>query len=296
MSPDPQHTLAAPVSFSGVGVHTGATVYVTISPAAVGSGIRFLRTDGDAAGSVIAARTERVSQTRLGTVIENGSGVQVSTVEHLMASFCGLGIDNALVQLDGGEVPIMDGSCEPFVRWLDLAGRQPQSQPRRYVEILKPVEVRDAEKRAALLPAEQFEICCEIRFEAAAIGRQCLDLVLDEGVFRRQLADCRTFGFHHEVEALRQAGLARGGSLDNAIVIENGAVLNPEGLRCGDEFVRHKMVDAIGDLYLLGGPLLGRYEGVCAGHTLNNALARALLAQPEAWRWAHSSARLAKAG
>ncbi len=296
MSPDLQHTLGEPVSFAGVGVHSGAEVHIVISPAPVGNGITFIRTDVETSERVIEANTRLVTETRLGTVIQNAAGVKVSTVEHLMASFCGLGIDNAVVQLDACEVPIMDGSCDPFVRWLDVAGRRPQPAPRRYVEILSPVEVCDGEKRAALLPADHFELACEIRFDAAAIGRQYLELVLDEPVFRRELANCRTFGFHHEVQALREAGLARGGSLDNAIVIENGAVLNPGGLRCGDEFVRHKMLDAIGDLYLLGGPLLGRYEGVCAGHTLNNALARKLLAQPEAWRWAQSPARLARAG
>jgi UDP-3-O-[3-hydroxymyristoyl] N-acetylglucosamine deacetylase len=189
----------------------------------------------------------------------------------------------------------MDGSCEPFVSLLDRAGRRQQQARRRFIEILEPIEVTDGEKRAALRPAEGFEVAFEIAFETAAIGRQSIDAVLDEDVFRREFADNRTFGFLHEVEALRAAGLARGGSLDNVVVIDGGAVLNPRGLRRPDEFVRHKVLDAIGDLYLLGAPLIGRFEGVYSGHGLNNALARAVLARPSAWRMAPGPVALARA-
>jgi UDP-3-O-[3-hydroxymyristoyl] N-acetylglucosamine deacetylase len=257
---------------------------VTVRPAAPGAGVRFIRTDLAAHNRVVTATAACVSDTRLSTTIANADGVTVATVEHLMAVFCALAIDNAVVEIDGPETPIMDGSCQPFVRAIDRGGRIAQPATRRYVEILAPLEVRDGDKRAALAPSDRFEVAFEIAFEAAAIGRQCIDLTIDEVSFRRELADCRTFGFMHEVEALRAAGLARGGGLENAVVFEGGRVLNPEGLRRPDECVRHKVLDAIGDLYLLGAPLLGRYEGRYAGHTLNNALVRALLARPEAWR------------
>jgi UDP-3-O-[3-hydroxymyristoyl] N-acetylglucosamine deacetylase len=220
--------------------------------------------------------------------------VTVSTVEHLMATFCGLGVDNALVMLDGPEAPIMDGSCEPFVRLIDRAGLRPQGARRAYIEILEPIVATDGEKRAALLPCERAEIAMEIDFATSAIGRQRLDIELDEAAFRRELADSRTFGFLHEVDALRAAGLALGGSMDNVVVIDGGAILNPQGLRRPDEFVRHKALDAVGDLYLLGAPLIGRYEAYCPGHTLNHALTRLVLQRSAAWRltsWPDQMAR-----
>jgi UDP-3-O-[3-hydroxymyristoyl] N-acetylglucosamine deacetylase len=278
---------------SGIGVHSGRLVNVTVMPAGPGTGIRFLRTDVGDANPIVVATASSVCDTRLSTTIGNADGVAVSTVEHLMAVFSGLGIDNAIVEIDGPEAPIMDGSCQPFVKAIDRAGRMAQPASRRYVEILAPVEVRDGEKRAALMPSDRFEVAFEIAFEAAAIGRQSVDITVDEMSFRRELADCRTFGFLHEVEALRAAGLARGGGLENAVVFEGGRVLNPEGLRRPDECVRHKVLDAIGDLYLLGAPILGRYEARYAGHTLNNALVRALMARPEAWRIAVLSEDLA---
>ena len=290
-----QHTLAAPVAFSGVGVHSGRSVNVSLSPGAPDSGIIFLRGDVRDRDPRIPALADRVVETRLGTVIGNADHVTVSTIEHLMAVLCALGVDNAVVSVDGPEIPIMDGSCEPFVRLIDSVGRRPQQARRAYVEILEPVMVADGDKRAALRPAEDFQIAFEILFDAAAIGRQRIDLSVDETAFRDQLADSRTFGFLHEVEALRAAGLARGGSLDNVVVIDDGAVLNPQGLRRRDEFVRHKALDAIGDLYLLGAPLIGRYEGLYAGHALNNALARALLARPSAWRMTAAPETLARA-
>lgn len=290
-----QHTLKSPVSFSGIGIHTGRSVQVTISPGAPDSGIAFLRTDITDRDPRIPARAERVVETRLGTVVGNAEGVTVSTIEHLMAVFCALGVDNAVVSVDGPEIPIMDGSCDPFVAIVDSVGRRTQQARRSYIEILETVVVVDGDKRASLTPAEDFQVAFEILFDAAAIGRQKIDLSVDESSFRGELSDSRTFGFLHEVEALRAAGLARGGTLDNVVVIENGAVLNPHGLRRGDEFVRHKALDAIGDLYLLGSPLLGRYEALYAGHGLNNALARALLARPSAWRATTAPETLARA-
>jgi UDP-3-O-[3-hydroxymyristoyl] N-acetylglucosamine deacetylase len=201
-----------------------------------------------------------------------------------MAALVMSGIDNAEVELDGPEMPIMDGSSWPFLKILDRAGRRPQAAARRFIEIIDTIEVVDGDKRATLKPALRFEVAFAIEFPTAVIGRQEIDLPMDEQAFRRELADCRTFGFLHEVEALRAMGLARGGSMDNAVVIEGDRVLNPEGLRRPDEFVRHKALDAIGDLYVLGAPILGRFEGELAGHGINNQLVRALVAHPEAWR------------
>ena len=279
-----QHTVRAPALFAGVGVHTGAYTRVNVRPAAAGAGIVFVRTDVRDRDNLIPATGEAVCKTQLGTVIGNACGVTVSTIEHLMAAFAMLGVDNALVEVDGPEMPIMDGSSLPFVRILDRAGLRPQEVARSFIEILDTVEVVDGDKRAALKPADGFEVAFEIEFDTAAIGRQAVDLAMDEQAFRDELADCRTFGFLGDVEALRAMGLARGGSMDNCVVIDGDRVLNPEGLRRPDEFVRHKALDAIGDLYVLGGPILGRFEGVLAGHSLNNALVRALLARPDAWR------------
>jgi UDP-3-O-[3-hydroxymyristoyl] N-acetylglucosamine deacetylase len=287
--PDPQHTVARVVRFQGVGIHTGQIVGVALSPAPVGDGIRFVRTDIQGPDPQIVACGEAVCQTRLGTVIGNAHGVTVSTIEHLMAALAGLEIDNVVIELDGPEVPIMDGSCEPFLTILDRAGRRPQAARRRYIEILERIEVSEEGRSASLSPADSFEVVFEIDFESTAIGRQRVEVCVDELTFRRDLAASRTFGFLHEVEALRAAGLARGGSLETVVVIEGDNILNPEGLRRPDEFVRHKAVDAIGDLYLLGAPLIGRYEGLCAGHGLNNALVRALLASPASWRFAAPS-------
>lgn len=280
-----QHTLQGPAIFAGVGVHTGAYVRVSVRPAPVNTGVVFVRTDVTDRDNRIPVSAEAVCKTQLGTVIGNGAGVTVSTIEHLMAALVMSGIDNAVVELDGEEMPIMDGSSLPFIQILDRAGRRPQDAPRRVIEILAPIEVVEGDKRATLSPADRFEVAFTIQFASKAIGRQSIDLVMDDKAFRAELADCRTFGFAHEVEALRAMGLARGGSMDNAVVIEGDRILNPEGLRRPDEFVRHKALDAIGDLFVLGAPILGRFEGVLAGHGINNALVRALAAQPKAWRY-----------
>ena len=290
-----QHTLAGPAPFSGVGIHTGQSVGVTLSPSAVNSGIAFLRSDVAGRDGRVPARGDRVCDTRLGTMIGNAAGVTVCTIEHLMAALHAMGIDNVLVTLDGPEVPILDGSCAPFIEAIDRAGVRTQQARRRYIEILEPITVVEDDKRAALLPADGFEMAFEIDFDDPAIGRQRLDMTIDEGAFREALAPCRTFGFRHEVDALRAAGFARGGSLDNVVVIEDGEVLNPDGLRHPEEFVRHKAIDAIGDLYLLGAPIIGRYEGLYSGHALNNALVRAVMAKPDAWRYAGAPQTLARA-
>ena len=290
-----QHTLQGPAIFAGVGVHTGAHTRVSVRPAPANTGIVFVRTDVTDRDNRVPVSAEAVCKTQLGTVITNAADVTVATIEHLMAALVMLNIDNAVVELDGPEMPIMDGSSLPFVEILDRAGRRGQDAPRRYIEILETVEVVDGDKRATLSPADEFEVAFEIAFDSKAIGRQRVDLPMNERAFRSELANCRTFGFLHEVEALRAMGLARGGSMENAVVIEGDRILNPEGLRRPDEFVRHKALDAIGDLFVLGAPILGRFEGVLAGHGINNAVVRALVAQPNAWRYRSLVDNLAQA-
>jgi UDP-3-O-[3-hydroxymyristoyl] N-acetylglucosamine deacetylase len=290
-----QHTLQGPAIFAGVGVHTGAHTRVSVRPAPANTGIVFVRTDVTDRDNRVPVSAEAVCKTQLGTVITNAADVTVATIEHLMAALVMLNIDNAVVELDGPEMPIMDGSSLPFVEILDRAGRRGQDAPRRYIEILETVEVVEGDKRASLSPADEFEVAFEIAFDSKAIGRQRVDLPMNERAFRGELANCRTFGFLHEVEALRAMGLARGGSMENVVVIEGDRILNPEGLRRPDEFVRHKALDAIGDLFVLGAPILGRFEGVLAGHGINNAVVRALVAQPSAWRYRSLVDNLAQA-
>lgn len=290
-----QHTVAGPVIFAGVGVHTGAHVRVAVRPAAIDAGVTFVRTDLKDIDNAIRVSAEAVGQTRLGTVINNAAGASVSTIEHLMAAFCALSIDNVIVELDGPEVPILDGSADVFIQFLDRAGRRRQEASRRFIEVLEPIEVVEGDKRAVLLPCDGFEVAFEIAFDSAPIGRQRVDLEITEQSFREELADCRTFGFLKDVEALRAAGLARGASMDNAVVLDGDRVLNPEGLRRPDEFVRHKALDAVGDLYVAGLPLLARFEGLYAGHGLNNQLVRALMARPQSWRVRTLAPELAQA-
>jgi UDP-3-O-[3-hydroxymyristoyl] N-acetylglucosamine deacetylase len=290
-----QHTLAGPAVCAGVGVHNGLHVRVAVRPAPVGTGVVFIRTDITDRDNRIPVTPAAVGKTQLNTEIGNAAGVTVSTIEHLMAALAALDIDNVIVEIDGPETPIMDGSALPFVQLLDRAGRRSQEASRRYIEILEPVEVIDGDKRAALLPCDRFEMQFEIAFASPAIGRQSVDLAITEASFRHELAAARTFGFLHEVEALRAMGLARGGSMDNAVVIDGDEILNPEGLRMEREFVKHKALDAVGDLYVLGGPVIGRFEGRYSGHALNNKLVRALVARPEAWRLVSFDQELAEA-
>ncbi|GAW40548.1 UDP-3-O-[3-hydroxymyristoyl] N-acetylglucosamine deacetylase [Brevundimonas sp. SH203] len=291
-----ERTIVAPAIIAGVGVHTGRRVRLAVRPAPSGAGIVFVRTDVADRDNRIPVSGEAVVDARLNTMIANGDDVRLSTIEHLMAAFSALGVSNAVVEVDGPELPILDGSALEFVRLLDRAGFRPQPQPQRYIEILETVHVVEGDKHAALMPCDRFEMRFEIDFPSKVIGNQIIDFVVDEATFRREIMACRTFGFAHEVEALRKAGLARGGSLENAVVIDGDEILNPGGLRMEREFVRHKALDAIGDLYVLGAPLLGRYEGYKAGHALNNKLVRALLAAPHAWREVTRVPELAQAG
>lgn len=291
-----ERTLVAPAICAGVGVHTGQRVRLAIRPASTGTGIVFVRTDITDRENRIVVSGDAVVDARLNTMIENEAGVRLSTIEHLMAAFCALGISNAVVEVDGPELPILDGSALPFVQLLDRAGFRRQEAPVRYIEILEPIHVTDGDKHAALYPCDRYEMRFEIDFTSPVVGNQVIDFVVDEQTFRDEIMSARTFGFAHEVEALRQAGLARGGSLENAVVIDGNEILNPGGLRMEREFVRHKALDAIGDLYVLGAPLLGRYEGYKAGHAVNNQLVRALLAAPHAWREVVLEPELARVG
>jgi UDP-3-O-[3-hydroxymyristoyl] N-acetylglucosamine deacetylase len=278
-----QHTLKRQISLSGTGLHSGAVVSMTLRPAPASSGIVFIRTDVTDRDNVIPALWDRVVDTRLCTVIANAAGASVGTIEHLMAALRGCAVDNLFVELNGPEVPVMDGSAEPFVTLIDEAGLQPQDHPRRAIRVLKDVMVEEGGKSARLTPGEGSVFSGHIDFTHPSIGVQTREIRLLNGNFRHDIASSRTFGFLHEVETLRKHGLALGGSLENAIVLDDVSILNPDGLRHQDEFIRHKLLDAVGDIYLAGAPLLGAYDGHKAGHALNNALLRKLFATDGAW-------------
>lgn len=278
-----QHTLKSIAHVTGVGLHSGEKVQLWLRPAAPDSGIVFHRVDLDPPVS-IPASPEAVRETRLCTGLER-DGVRIATVEHLMSALAGLGGDNVHIDVDGPEIPIMDGSAAPFVMMMLEAGLEAQPAPRRFLKVLKPVEVREGDKWVRLEPYLGFRLEFSIAFDHPAISASQTRAVVDlsEHAYPRFVARARTFGFVHEVELLRELGLAQGGSLDNAIVLDEYRILNPEGLRFPDEFVRHKILDAIGDLYLAGHPLLARYVAHKSGHALNNQLLRALMADRSAW-------------
>ena len=279
-----QQTLKNRISCSGVGLHTGKKVSLALNPADSDTGIRFVRTDVRDRDPTVPGRWDRVVDTRLCTVVGNDDGVTIGTVEHLMAALAGAGIDNAVVELDGPEVPIMDGSAEPFVFLIDCAGVVEQPVARQAIKILRRIAVGDDEKGVVLSPATEPAFSFEIEFDSPAIRRQQRSLKLVNGAFKHELSKARTFGFMHEVEGLRQMGLALGGSLENAVVVSGDRVLNDGGLRFSDEFVRHKILDSIGDLYLAGFPIIGHFHGLRSGHAHNNQLLQALFGAPESWR------------
>src|SRR4051812_9988860 len=278
-----QRTLKSIVRATGVGVHTGTKVAMALRPAPVDTGIVFCRSDlpGNPA---IPAHALNVGNTTMATVIEK-DGARVSTVEHLMAAFAGLGIDNAFVDVSGEEVPIMDGSAGTFVFLLQSAGIEEQAAAKRYVRILETVEIEQGDRKVRLEPFNGFKVGFAIEFSHPVFtpAHSSVEVDFAEVSFVREVSRARTFGFTQEVEMMRAKGLARGGSLDNAIVIDDFRVLNAEGLRMDDEFVRHKALDAVGDLYLLGRPLIGAFYGRKSGHALNNLLVRRLIAQTSAW-------------
>jgi UDP-3-O-[3-hydroxymyristoyl] N-acetylglucosamine deacetylase len=280
-----QRTLKAPIGCVGVALHCGHRVSLTFKPAPVDHGVVFRRTD---LGIDIPARFDRVVDTRLSTVLGQGDA-RIGTIEHVMAALAGCGIDNVLVEVDGAEPPILDGSAAPYVFLLDCAGTVEQDAPQSAIEVRRAVRVCEGSAFAELRPATPagmpgLDMALSIDFEAVAIGRQALSLRLTPDSFRQELARARTFAMAKDVDQLRAAGLARGGSLDNAVVVDQARVLNPTGLRMPDEFARHKLLDAVGDLALAGVPLHGRFIAHRSGHELNNRLLRTLFADSSAWR------------
>lgn len=278
-----QRTLNNIIRATGVGLHTGEKVYLTLHPAPVNTGIIFRRTDLDPVVEILA-KAENVGETTLSTTLMNGD-VRVSTVEHLLSAMAGLGIDNVIIDVTAPEVPIMDGSAGPFVFLLQSAGIKEQEEPKQFIRIKRPVTVTSGDKVASFKPFDGFKVSFSIDFDHPAFHNRTLKAEVDfcSTSFVKEVSRARTFGFMHEIEYLRSQGLARGGSMDNAIVVDEYRVLNEDGLRYEDEFVKHKILDAIGDLYLLGNSLIGEFVAHKSGHGLNNALLRELISQKDAW-------------
>jgi UDP-3-O-[3-hydroxymyristoyl] N-acetylglucosamine deacetylase len=274
-----QHTLARAVSVDGIGVHSGAKVTLSLLPAPSNTGIIFERTDLPADQSRIEAKWDNVADTRLCSVIANKTGASVGTVEHVMAALAGAYIDNAEVHISGPELPIMDGSSAPFSALIEAAGKEAQTTPRRYLKVLREVRVTEGDKWATLTPATIPSFAAEVNYPNPVIGRQSFAITLMNGNFVHELAAARTFALREEVDKMQALGLAKGGSLENAIVVDGTKILNKGGLRHADEFVRHKLLDAVGDLALAGHPILGAYNAYKGGHGLNNKLLHALFAE-----------------
>jgi len=288
-----QTTLRSNVTFEGTGLHTGRPAKLVLRPAPANTGIIFRRIDVPQADNTLRARWDQVIVSPLNTRLTNGTDLTVSTIEHLMAAFSGTGVHNVIVDIDGPEVPIMDGSAAAFVRGIVETGLTLHAAPLYAIEILRDVEVVDGDVSARLSPALSLQIEFGIDFADVAIGKQDKILNMANGAFVRELCDSRTFCRNSDVEAMRANGLALGGTFENAVVVDGDRVLSPGGLRHADEAVRHKMLDALGDLYTAGAPILGRYTGVRAGHAMTNRLLRALFADPTAWRWARCDAKIA---
>jgi len=277
-----QTTIARPTAISGIGLHTGQRINMTLRPADAGVGIVFHR-QMDGYKVSIEAKSANVVDTRLATVIGKGE-VRVSTVEHLLAALAAYGVDNLHIDIDGPEVPIMDGSAAPFVSVLEEVGLTRHTVSRKFLAIRKPVSVIDGEKRVSIIPSRFFRVTFDIAFQHPCIALQQRSVKVTTAGFRKDLAPARTFGFLKDVEMLKAVGLARGGSLENAIVVDDEKILNPEGLRFQDEFVRHKILDAIGDLSLIGYPILGHVRAFKAGHDINHQLAEKILNTPDSWQ------------
>ena len=278
-----QKTLRNSISCTGVGVHGGQLVNMTLKPAPADTGVIFRRTDVADEVAEIPARFDTVTELVMCTTIANDAGVKVATIEHLMAALSGSGVDNVIVEIDGPEVPVMDGSSAPFIFLIECADTVELDQPRRYIKILKEVEVRDGDAVAVLTPGDNISVSFEIEFDNKRIGQQQCRVNLRNGAFKKELSRARTFGFLSELEQLKSMGLAKGGSLDNAIVLSGEDILNEEGLRYDDEFVRHKALDAVGDLYLAGSQIIGQFTGYRSGHALNTKLLHAVLQDDDAW-------------
>jgi len=290
-----QQTLKNSIHCSGVALHSGAKVSMVLHPAEADTGIVFRRTDS-AGGSEVQALWRNAVETPLCTTLVDAKGNQVATVEHLMAALNACGVDNAVIELNGPEVPIMDGSAAPFVFLIECAGVEVQSSPRRALRVLSEVSVSEPHRSASLAPGSGFTVGFEIDFPNTLIGHQEWFTEVSESAFKRDVARARTFGFVQDIEKMRAMGLARGGSLENAIVVNGQEILNEEGLRFANEFVRHKVLDSIGDLYLVGTPIIGHFQGDRAGHALTLRLLQALFAEEEAWEWTELTAAAVAAG
>jgi UDP-3-O-[3-hydroxymyristoyl] N-acetylglucosamine deacetylase len=280
-----QKTINKKVSCNGVGLHSGKEVKMSLLPAPDNSGIIFKRVDIAGKNNEILASYKNVSTTNLGTTISNLDGVNVATIEHLMAAIWGCEIDNLIVELDAEEIPIMDGSSSSFIFLIECAGTHRQEEPRKIIEILKKVEVIDGDKSLTIEPAKEFSVNLRIDFNHSQLGQQDFDFHSSNTSFKNDISRARTFAFEKDIERMHQHGLALGGSLKNAVVIGENGIINPEGLRYKDEFVRHKMLDFIGDIFLAGGYILGNFQGVKAGHGVNNKLLHQLFSDPAAYRF-----------
>ncbi len=277
MQPTSQKTINSEISCSGVGIHSGNKVIMTLKPSKPNSGIIFKRTDVESKKSIVSADFQNVTNTQLGTTIENEFGVKISTIEHLMAAIWGCAIDNLLIEIDNQEVPVMDGSSEPFVFLLECAGIQNQEEPRKLIEIIKKFKIEDEDKYIEIEPAAEFSIDLEISFDHPKIQQQKFFYHSNFASFKNDICRARTFGFKHEIEHLNKIGLAKGGSLSNAILVDENGVVNQEGLRYQNEFARHKLLDFIGDIYLAKHYFIGHFKAFKSGHGLNNKMLRKLL-------------------
>jgi len=282
--PDNQRTVKKTITFEGIGLHSGKKCKALIKPSLEDTGITFIRKDLLKNNS-IKALWSNVTSTKLCTTISNNKGVSASTIEHLMSALSGMHIDNAIVEIDSPEIPIMDGSAEPFVKLIETIGIRSQKRKRKYIRVLKKVSVENNQGFVSIKPNNQFSINIEIDFPSKLINHQSCKLKMINGSYKEDISRARTFGFEHEVDKLRSSGFALGGSLSNAVVVGRDSILNEEGLRYEDEFVRHKILDSIGDLYLAGSPVIGYFEGKKPGHTLNNHLLKKLLNTRSNWEY-----------
>jgi len=282
-----QYTLQNPISCFGIGVHSGNKTQVTLKPAPANSGVTFIRTDISQVDNRVYATYDNVFDTTLSTSIKNIAGTQISTIEHLMAAIWGCNIDNVIVEIDGPEVPIMDGSSKPFVFMIEYAGIKTQNTPKKHLKLLKEIHVFDNDCEIFAKPAEHLQIDLAIDFASSAIGKQQHSLNKKDN-FRTEIANSRTFGFMHELDYLQSKGLAKGASLDNAIGIDKNIILNHEGLRHDNEFVRHKMLDLLGDLFNTGGNFIGKINGYKTSHALNNKFLHKIFEDPHAYKWIES--------
>jgi len=280
-----QRTLTQAISYVGIGLHTGKKVKMVVMPAKENSGINFIRTDITEVDNVIPARWYNVTDTTLSTVISNEDDISVGTIEHLMAALLGCGVDNATIEISGPEVPIMDGSAEPFVSVIEKVGTIDQPASRKALWIHRPIEVRDGDKYSILMPSNTPRITVEIDFQASAIGSQTHSVTLVNEAFRNDIARARTFGFTNDLQKLKNLGLAKGGSLKNAVLVDGDRIVNEEGLRYKDEFVRHKILDVMGDLALAGVPIIGHLYARKPGHKINNILIQQMIKFPDAWSY-----------